>query len=84
MESETAHSAIPSQWNEDPSEQLRALRDEVLKQKEFPTSTTAAFMAKACDAVDRLPPDWFPREHAETLALISRFFYLDGQTQPRD
>jgi putative two-component system response regulator len=82
MESETAHSAIPPQWNGDPSEQLCALRDEVLKQKEFPTNTTAAFMAKACDAVDRLPPDWFPRERTETLTLISRFFYLDGQAQP--
>ncbi len=82
FESETAHPAIPPQWNEDPSEQLRALRDEVLKQKEFPTSTTAAFMAKAWNAVDQLPPDWFPRERTETLTLISRFFYLDGQTQP--
>lgn len=82
MESETAHSAIPPQWNEDPSEQLRALRDEVLRQKELPTNTTAAFMTKAWDAVDRLPPDWFPRERTETLALIARFFYLDGQTQP--
>ncbi|MEP6608343.1 MAG: HD domain-containing phosphohydrolase [Burkholderiaceae bacterium] len=77
-----AHSAMPAQWNEDPSEQLRALRDEVLKQKEFPTHTTAAFMVKAWDAVDQLPPDWFPRERTETLALIARFFYLDGQTQP--
>lgn len=82
MESETAHSAIPLQWNEDPSEQLRALRDEVLKQKDFPTNTTAVFMAMACDAVDRLPPDWFPRERTETLALISRFFFIDGQAQP--
>lgn len=81
MEPETVHHAIPSQWNENPSEQLRALRDEVLKQKDFPTSTTAAFMAKACDAIDRLPPDWFPRERTETLALISQFFYLDGQFQ---
>jgi putative two-component system response regulator len=39
-------------------------------------------MAMACDAVDRLPPDWFPRERTETLALISRFFYIDGQAQP--
>ena len=82
MESETAHSAIPLQWNEDPSEQLRALRDEVLKQKDFPTNKTAAFMTKAWDAVDQLPPDWFPRERTETLTLISRFFYLDGQTEP--
>ena len=81
MESETVHHAIPSQWKENPSEQLRALRDEVLKQKDFPTSTTAAFMAKACDAIDRLPPDWFPRERTETLTLISQFFYLDGQFQ---
>ncbi|MEO8186286.1 MAG: HD domain-containing phosphohydrolase [Burkholderiaceae bacterium] len=82
MELETAHSAIPLQWNEDPSEQLRALRDEVLKQKEFPTNATAAFMAKAWEAVELLPPDCFPPEHAETLTLISRYFYLDGQTQP--
>ncbi len=39
-------------------------------------------MAKAWAAVDQLPPDWFPRERTETLALISRFYYLDGQTQP--
>lgn len=82
VESETPHPAIPPQWNEEPSEQLCALRDEVLKQKEFPTNATGAFMAKAWDAIDNLPPDWFPRERTETLALISRFFYLDGQTQP--
>jgi len=82
VESETAHSAIPLQWNEDPLEQLCALRDEVLKQKDFPTNTTAAFMAEACNMVDQLPPYWFPRERTETLMLISRFFYLDGQTQP--
>lgn len=81
MESETAHFAIPLQWGEDPSAQLRALRDEVLKQKDSPTNTTAAFMAKACGVLDQLPSDWFPRERAETLTLISRFFYLDGQTQ---
>ena len=43
---------------------------------------TAAFMARACDAVGRLPLDWFPRERTETLALISRFFYIDGQAEP--
>ena len=46
VESETAYSAIPPLWNADPSEQLRALRDEVLKQLDFPTNTTAAFMAR--------------------------------------
>ena len=34
---------------EDPSSRTRPMRREVLKQKEFPTNTTAAFMAKACD-----------------------------------
>ena len=82
MHSETAHSAIPPQWNEDPTEQLCALRDEVLKQKDFPTNTTAAFMTKASNAVELLPPDWFPRERTETLTLISRYFFLDGQGQP--
>jgi response regulator RpfG family c-di-GMP phosphodiesterase len=82
VESETPHSAIPSQWNEDPLAQLRALRDEVLKQQELPTNTTATFMATAWDAVDHLPPHWFPRERTETLSLIARFFYLNGQTQP--
>lgn len=82
MKSKTAYSAVPAQWNEDPSQQLRALRDEVLKQKDFPTSATAAFMNRAWESVAQLPPDWFPRERTETLALISRFFYLDGQTEP--
>lgn len=82
VESETAHSAIPGRWNEDPSGQLRALRHEVLRQKDFPTNTTAAFMTKAWNAVELLPPDCFPPERAETLTVISRYFYLDGQTLP--
>ena len=81
VESERLISLFPRIGTEDPSGNC-ALYDEVLKQKEFPTNTTAAFMAKACDAVDQLPPDWFPRERTETLTLISRFYYLDGQTQP--
>ena len=39
-------------------------------------------MTEAWEAIDRLPPNRFPRERTETLALIARFFYLDGQTQP--
>ena len=81
VDSETAHSVIPQRWNADPSEQLRALRDEVLKQKKSPTSATAAFMMAAWNAVEQLPPDWFPPERTHTLRDIARFFYLDGQTQ---
>jgi putative two-component system response regulator len=63
-------------------DQLRALRDEVHRQKDFPTTATAAFMLAAWKAVEQLPPGWFPPERAQTLRPIGRFFYLDGQTQP--
>src|SRR4029453_15074714 len=74
--------AIPAQWDDDPTAQLRALRDEVLRQRQFPTSDTYAFMAAAWDAIEHLPSDYFPPERAETLSDISRFYYLHGDTEP--
>src|SRR5262249_4853804 len=61
--------------------QLRALRDEVLRQRQFPTSDTHAFIVAAWKAIEHLPPDYFPPERAETLSDISRFYYLHGETE---
>jgi tetratricopeptide (TPR) repeat protein len=72
--------AVPTTWEEDPTQQLRTLRDEVLQQKELPKNDTSDFMKAAWSALQDLPPDYFPPERAEALTLISRFFYLDGQT----
>jgi|GEM_PF-2121198 len=35
-------------------------------------------MSAACDAIERLPAEYFPPERAQALIEISRFYYLDG------
>lgn len=68
-------------WDADPSEQLRALRDEVMRQRDFPAAQTHAYMVSALAALERLPPGFFPPERVETLIHISRFYYLDGEME---
>lgn len=71
-------STAPEPWEEDPTTQLRALREEVSRQLNFPSAQTRAFMAAAFEALERLPAEYFPPERAQALIDISRFHYLDG------
>lgn len=74
-------SAAPERWETDPTTQLRALREEVSRQLNFPSAHTRAFMAAAFEALERLPAEYFPRERAQALIDISRFYYLDGDVK---
>src|SRR4029453_8500452 len=75
-------SVVPAQWDEDPTAQLRALRNEVFEQRKFPRDDSPAFMAAAWDAVERLPSDFQPPERTETLLCIGRFYYFHDMAQP--
>jgi HD-GYP domain-containing protein (c-di-GMP phosphodiesterase class II) len=72
---------VPMIWDADPSTQLRALRDEVIRQRDFPTAHTHAYMADALAALESLPPQYIPPERVEALIQISRFYYLDGEVE---
>jgi HD-GYP domain-containing protein (c-di-GMP phosphodiesterase class II) len=71
--------AVPASWAADPTAQLRALRDEVARQRDFPTPETPSFMDSAREALERLPETHFAPERVHALVDIARFFYLDGR-----
>ena len=73
--------AIPGHWDNDPTAQLRVLREEVARQLDFPSAQTSVFMAAARSALERLPADFFPTERAMALIDISRFYYLGVQSE---
>lgn len=77
----TALAAIPARWCDDPTAQLRTLREEVVRQRDFPTAEASVFMASAFEALERLQSDGAPHEHALCLIDIARFHYLNGQAE---
>ena len=70
---------LPEKWDEDPLPQLRALRVEIIHQRDFPTSASSDFMAAAYTVLVGLPAHVAPGERAEALIAMSRFYYLNGQ-----
>jgi putative two-component system response regulator len=72
-------SQIPTLWDEDPTAQLRALRLEVIRQRDSPTPHTHVFMAAVWDSLRRLPEKPFVPEAGLILVSVSRFHFVNGQ-----
>jgi putative two-component system response regulator len=72
---------VPSKWDEDPTPQLQALRDEIHRQWEYPEAQTRAFMPAAYAAIQRLPHRQAPAIKAEALVLIAAFYHLQDQDE---
>jgi putative two-component system response regulator len=73
--------AIPAHWAEDPTAQLRELKDEVIRQMDFPATQSRDFMVAARSALEQLPAEHSSPERVEALMCISRFHYLDADTE---
>jgi putative two-component system response regulator len=74
-------SAIPAHWDDDPSAQLVVLRDAIVRQRDFPTAVTPAFMDAAFYAVQWLRRDHGQAAKVEALITIAAFNHLEGNEE---
>lgn len=72
---------VPRQWEADPAAQLQALRDEVVRQRNFPVAGTAAFMAAALKAIQSLPRAYAPATKVDALINIATFTHLEDERE---